>query len=160
MAKRTQGTELWFIDPESGLPVKVGCITSLNLGGSPADQIDVSCLDSTVREFMAGMKSPGQSSFGINFDMDDASHLRLNELYETGDVLHWAVGWGDHIPGPPAAGAPPTSDTSGFVTPTSRSWILFDGYVADLPLDAQLNAVWTSTISLQVSGARTLVPRA
>ena len=160
MAQKTQGTELWFQDPDSGLAVKVGCITSFTGGGSPADQIDVTCMDSDAREFVAGMKSPGQSTFGINFDMDDTSHLRLNELFESGEVLHWAVGWGDFTPGPPANGAPPTTDSSGFVTPTSRSWILFDGYVADIPLDAQLNGVWTSTVALQVSGARQLVPRA
>jgi hypothetical protein len=39
-----------------------------------------------------------------------------------------------------------------FVLPTSRTWFLFDGYVADFPFDFAANAVVTTAASIQRSG--------
>lgn len=152
MAKKTQGTMLWFKDPDTGEPELVGCVTSITGITASRDQIEVTCLDSDAREYEAGMPTPGQAQFAINFDPADPSHVRLHALYKLGTTLEWAIGWSDGT-------SVPTTNTAGFVTPTTRSWILFDGYITDLPFDFSLNAVVASTVSVQVSGFPDLVPR-
>lgn len=151
MAVRTQGTELWFLDPATGEPTKVGCVTTISGLTAARDQIETTCLDSEARTYEAGMATPGAAQFGINFDPADASHVRLHELYVAGTILDWALGWSDGV-------VAPTADTSNFVFPSTRTWISFNGYVSDLPFDFALNAVVASTVAVQVSDFPTLIP--
>jgi hypothetical protein len=153
MAKKTQGTELYFIDPDTFAVRKVGCVTALNGLTAGRDQIETTCLDSEAREYMAGMATPGAAQFTINFDPADASHVRLHELYVAGTTLDFALGWSD------GTGIAPTSDSTAFDLPTTRTWIAFEGYVSDLPFDFALNSVVSSQVSIQVSGFPTLVPK-
>jgi hypothetical protein len=152
MAMLAQGTELFFIDPDNAAVLEVGCVTSLTGITSPRDQIEVTCLDSTGREFVPGLPSPGTATFTINFDPSDPSHVRLHELFEDVAIttMNWAVGLSDGV-------SPPTGDSSGFTTPTDRTWLLFDGYLADFPFDFALNTVVTNNIGIQVSGRPVLV---
>lgn len=153
MAKKTQGTQLYVIDPYDDSLLTVGCVTTISGITASRDQIETTCLESTARTYVAGMATPGAATFGINFDPSDASHIRLHELYVTGDVLDWAIGWSDGT-------AAPTINSSGaFVLPTSRSWIAFDGFIQDLPFDFSLNAVVSSSVSVQVSGFPTLTAK-
>ena len=154
MAKATKGTQLYFIDPVGFAVVKVGCVTALSGLTAGRDQIETTCLDSEAREYIAGMASPGAAQFSINFDPGDSSHTRLHELYVAGTTLDWALGWSDGID------IAPTSDSTAFDAPTSRTWILFEGYIQDLPFDFALNSVVTSQVAIQVSGFPTLVPKA
>lgn len=152
MAQKTQGTQLYFIDPDDGSVVTVGCVTAITGLTAARDQIETTCLDSAARTYEAGMATPGAAQFTINFDNSDASHVRMHELYREGDTLEWAIGWSEDD-------ASPTSDSdSEFVLPGSRSWITFRGYISDLPFDFALNAVVTSNISVQVSDFPVLVP--
>jgi hypothetical protein len=165
MAIKTQGSELYFIDPEASSAgpavVKIGCVTTLTGLTAARDQIETTCLDSAGREYVAGMATPGAAQFGINFDPSDPSHIRLHELYRTGTDLEFALGWSDFTPPPPAAGPAPTLDSNNdFVLPTGRTWITFGGFINDLPFDFALNTVVTSTVSVQVSGFPVLVPAA
>lgn len=161
MAIKTQGTQLYFIDPADGSLVTVGCVTTINGLTAARDQIETTCLEDSARTYEAGMATPGAATFGINFDTSDASHVRMHELYRLGDKLNWAIGWGDFTPGPPAAGPAPTVDTNAdFNLPATRSWITFNGYISDLPFDFALNTVVTSTVSIQVSDFPVLVPKA
>lgn len=162
MAVKTIGTELFFVDPADDTIVKVGCVTSISGMTAARDQIETTCLDSPARTYEAGMATPGQATFGVNFDPSDPSHVRLHELYVAGTTLEWALGWGDFIPGPPAAGPAPTGVDSGgaFIVPTTRSWLEFNGYLTDVPFDFALNSVVASTIAVQVSDFPTLTPKA
>jgi hypothetical protein len=144
MAIKTQGTELYFIDPDSFAVVKVGCVTTITGLTAARDQIETTCLDSAARTYEAGMATPGAAQFGINFDTADTSHVRLHELYVEGTKVDWALGWSDGM-------TAPTSDSTAFTLPTDRSWIEFNGYISDLPFDFALNTVVTSNVSIQVS---------
>jgi hypothetical protein len=73
-------------------------------------------------------------------------------LYVEGTDLDFALGWSDGT-------AAPTSDSTAFTTPTTRTWILFSGFISDLPFDFALNTVVTSNVSVQVSGFPTLVAK-
>lgn len=152
MAKKTQGTELWFING-SGTLVKVGCVTSISGITAPRDQIETTCLEDDARSYIGGLQSPGAAQFGINFDPSDASHIALETIYGANTSVWWIIGWSDGT-------SDPTSD-SNFLPdlPTTRSWITFEGYVSDLPFDFAQNAVVTSSISIQLSGDRTITAK-
>jgi hypothetical protein len=105
------------------------------------------------------MATPGTATFGINVDPKDASHVRLHQLKTAGTTLQWAVGWSED------PGTPPTviTDSDGeyvFDTPSSRSWILFEGFMNSFPFSFALNAVVESTVGIQVSGEPELIPAA
>lgn len=153
MALKTQGSELWFLDPENNQAVKVGCVQTLTGITAARDQIEVTCLDSEGREYEPGMPTPGAAQFTISFDPADASHVRLHELYKEGTKVDWALGFSDGT-------AVPDVDSNGFDLSESRSWITFNAYISDLPFDFAINTVVTSNLSLQISGFPDVVPKA
>jgi hypothetical protein len=145
MAVKTQGSDLYFVDPYDNSVTKVGCVTTISGINAARDQIEVTCLDSAARLYVAGLASPGAATFTINFDPQDGSHTRLHELYVAGDDLEWALGWSDGT-------VAPTADSEGdFILGSSRSWLSFKGYISDFPFDVNLNAVVASNVSIQVS---------
>ncbi|MDT4860744.1 Phage tail tube, TTP, lambda-like [compost metagenome] len=61
-------------------------------------------------------------------------------------AMNWVVGWSDGT-------AAPTADSSGdFELPTTRTWFVFGGYIADFPFDFQQNSVVATQVSIQRSG--------
>jgi len=155
MSKLTQGTQVFFIDPEGSAPsvVEVECATSFNPGGAPADQIEDTCLSANERSYKPGLRTPGQASMTINADPENGSHIRLHELSEEDPqpTLKWAVGWSD------GDSSPGINSSGDFDLPSDRTWFVFEGYVADFPFDFQLNAVVTTTVSIQRSGGSSWV---
>lgn len=155
MSLNVQLSNLWFRDPANDAIVEVGCVTNLSGVTASRDQLDVTCISDETRRLEAGMLSPGAASFSINFDPSDASHVRLHELYRAGTTLNWALGFSDGT-------APPTSIESDgdFVLPTSRSFLTFDGYVADFPWDLTVGAKVTNALSIQIADFPVLHPKA
>jgi hypothetical protein len=157
MAVKTQGTDLYVIDPADGSVITVGCPTSIDGIDTTLDQIETTCLNSPARTYEAGMPTPGTATFGINIDPKDASHVRLHQLKTAGTTLQWAVGWSE------SPGTDPTTTTNSdgeyvFVTSDARSWILFEGFMNSFPFSFALNAVVESTVGIQVSGEPELIP--
>lgn len=153
-----QGSELYYIDPETKAVVKFDCPTGFNPGGSPADQLEDTCLDSLDKTFKKGLRTPGQATVAFNPDPKYASQVRLYELFneDTDENLNieWAIGWSD------GKGIVPTVDSDGqFVFPTTRTWLPFTGYVADFPFDFQTNTLVTSTMAIQRSGRSVWIPK-
>jgi len=153
MAIKTQGTDLYTIDPVDGSIIEVGCVTSIDGIDVTIEQIETTCLNALERTYVGGLGTPGTATFGINFDTSDASHVRLLELKNAGTDLQWAIGWSQD------PGTPPTSeqDSAGewiFVEPlpASRGWLLFEGFMNSFPFSFAQNAVVTSTVGIQVSG--------
>lgn len=148
---KTQGTDLYVIDPDDGTVITVGCPTSIDGIDTSIEQLETTCLNSLARTYEAGLATPGTATFGINVDPKDASHLRLHQLKTSGAQLKWAVGWSED----PGQAPTVTTNSDGeyeFVTPTTRSWILFDGYMNSYPFSFGLNSQVTSTVGIQVSG--------
>ncbi|QXH44280.1 phage tail protein [Pseudomonas xanthosomatis] len=154
MSILTQGTQVFaLMPPLSGTGpftvVEVECATAFNPGGAPKEQIEDTCLSSNERTYKPGLRTPGQASLTINADPNSASHVRLHQLSEAnGDTtMKWAVGWSDGT-------AAPTLNTEGddFELPESRTWFVFEGYVADFPFDFAANAVVSTAVSIQRSG--------
>ena len=152
MSVLTQGTQIYFIDPDfdsNGPGVReVECATTFTPGGNPADQIEDTCLSATSRSYKPGLRTPGQATLGLNADPENESHVRLHQLSETdpSPTLKWAVGWADGT-------SVPTLDSSGdFELPTDRTWFVFEGYVSDFPFDFAANTVVTTQAAIQRSG--------
>lgn len=161
-AVKTQGTDLFFVDPDTDQVMDVGCVTSIDGVDSARDQIDTTCLKNGDRTYEAGLGTPGQASFGLNTDPSDPVHVRLYELKQAGTTLNWVIGWGDGPRQPDGSiNLPPTGvDSDGdFILPTGRSWLRFDGYQASFPFTFALNAVVTSAVGLQISGSQILIPK-
>lgn len=146
MARKTQGTHLYTIDPDSEELLAISCTLQLDGLGAPAAQLDATCLEDTVRQYEQGLKDAGTFTFGVNFDPQVAAHRRLKDLYDQGTVVPWAIG----LSGSASA---PTVDSGGtFDFPADRDFYRFNGYVSDVPQSFQGNAFVTSTISVQMSG--------
>ena len=159
MSVLTQGTQIYFIDPEfdsNGAGIReVECATTFSPGGNPADQIEDTCLSATTRSYRPGLRTPGQAALGLNADPSKSSHVRMHELAETdpSPTLSWVVGWADGT-------AAPTLDSNGeFVLPSTRTWYQFSGYVSDFPFDFTANTVVTTQASIQRSGGSTWVKK-
>ncbi|MFV3326710.1 phage tail tube protein [Pseudomonas sp. NY15372] len=170
MSILTQGTQVFaLVPPASGTGpltvMEVECATAFNPGGSPKEQIEDTCLVARERSYKPGLRTPGQASLTINADPNSPSHIRLHQLSEAdGDTtIRWAVGWSD---GPLDAGGNPTAlptlNTEGddFELPTTRTWFVFQGYVADFPFDFAANSVVSTAISIQRSGGSAWIKKA
>ncbi|AXF51944.1 MAG: tail tube protein [Caudoviricetes sp.] len=158
MTIRSQGTDLYAIDPADGTLIDVGCITSLDGIDTAIDQIETTCLNNLTRTYEAGLATPGAATFGLQFDPSDAAHIRLHQLKTAGTTLQWAVGFSDGIGVEPTTG----TDSSGayeFVLPPTRSWLTFEGYMNSYPFTFGLNTMVTSTVGIQVSGEPVLLPK-
>lgn len=156
MAKKTQGTNLYAIDPADGSVLVVGCPTSIDGIDTSVEQVETTCLSDQARTYIAGLATPGTASFGINTDPEDPSHIRLHQLKTAGTTLKWAVGWSE------APDVDPTTEqnSSGeyeFVTNPARSWILFEGFMNSFPFSFAQNSVVQSTVGIQVSGEPELI---
>lgn len=110
MSILSQGTQIYaLVPPLSGIGPKtvlaIECATAFSPGGSPADQIEDTCLEDTSRSYKKGLRTPGQASLTVNADPNNESHIRLHQLSEAeGDTtIQWAVGWSDGKAAPTVA---------------------------------------------------------
>lgn len=157
MTIKSQGTDLYTIDPATGALLDVGCITSLDGIDTAIDQIETTCLNDITRTYEAGLSTPGAATFGLQFDPSEANHIRLHQLKTAGTQLKWAIGFSDGTVAPTTG-----TDSSGdneFVLPPTRSWLVFDGYMNSFPFTFGLNTMVTSTVGIQVSGEPVLIPK-
>lgn len=154
---KTQGTELYAIDPADGSVIVVGCVTSIDGIDTTVEQNEVTCLQDFARRYEPGLATPGAATFGIYTDPSDPTHVRLHQLKTGGYTLKWAVGWSD------GTGIPPTvtgtsADDYDFVLPDTRSWLTFEGFMNSYPFSFQQNTSVQSNIGIQISGEPVLTP--
>lgn len=147
---KTQGTKLYIADPSAtGGPevLAIECVISIDGIEAPRDQIESTCLESDARTYEPGMPTPGQMTFGLNFDPKLDSHLKVYNLWKAGTKMEMALGYGDGT-------APPTLDSSDlFELPTTRSWlVMHDSYFANVPQNLAINALVTANVAVQLSG--------
>lgn len=158
MAIKTQGTQLYFIDPEAtGGPevLVVECATSIDGISAAREQIDITCLEDQARAYTAGLATPGTMTLSINADGANESHIRLHELYTSGVKFDVAIGWSD------GTSAPDIDSAGDFDLPVDRSFlVMLDTYIADFPFSFAQNTVVTSSLTLQLSGFPTWFPKA
>lgn len=155
---KSQGTELYFADlltSSEPLLVQLACPTGVTGLGGAADQIDDTCLDDLVdKSFTRGLGNPGQVNVPFVLKRDasnivDASHALLFDLKDDGSTIDWMVGLSDGT-------ADPTIDSNGdLAAVATRSFLHFEGYLADLNIDIATNEVVRGTLIVQRSGVVT-----
>ena len=156
MVMKTQGTDLYALNPFTGTVIDVGCITSIDGVDTTIDQIETTCLNDNARTYVGGLATPGTATFGINFDSSDANQVLLHQLKTQGVELQWAIGFSDGVAPPTATG---TGEDAVFTLPDSRTWLTFVGYMSSFPFSFAQNAVVTSSIGIQISGDPILTPK-
>ena len=83
----------------------------------------------------------------FNLIPSDFSHQLLFTLKDAGTTLDWAAALSDGT-------AVPTLDGDGeFVMPTTRTYLEFEAYIADVTIDIATNEIVRGTLTLQRSGA-------
>ncbi|MDA4819041.1 phage tail tube protein, partial [Enterobacter hormaechei] len=120
MSVVTQGTQLYVL--ANGVVSEIECITAFSPGGSPADQIDDTCLsERNTRKYKKGLRTPGQATATLNADPTNASHLMLSNMAESNDQsdVTFAIGWSDGESKPTAGTGPEAVD--GLVLPSDRT---------------------------------------
>lgn len=155
----TQGCELHILDdvtvPGTPAVLKIGAVAGItSLGGSASD-IDISNMDSIVKEFAKGLRDGGSPSFDIIFDPKSVSHALLNELSKMGTdaTKQWCFSLSDGTGVPTAVG--------GILTgATTRSSLLFSAYVKQFQLDAATDSVLKGKCQLKATGDDSFVPKA
>jgi len=146
MAIKTQGSQLYAVDPADESVITVGCVTGISGVDTTNEQIETTCLEASARTYLAGLATPGAATFDINFDPTDATHTRLHALKVAGTSLKWIIGFSDGT-------AAPTVDSAGnFNVVATRSWIAFDGFMTSYPFEFQPNSVVQSSVGIQISG--------
>ncbi|HJZ06339.1 MAG TPA: phage tail tube protein [Patescibacteria group bacterium] len=150
MAIKTQGTQVYFIEPVDDSVVEVTGVTNFNPGGAPFDEIETTSLTDTDKTYLPGLRSPTEATIELNFDPTNASHVRIFELFTAGTVVDWAAGWSDDT-------TAPTADSDGFVLPSTRTWYTLSGFVKDCPFDFAVNTKVVSTVTIRKSGVSNFV---
>lgn len=128
----TQGTILRIWDATLPTPafVKIGGVKSVTgLGSGQAAVIDVTTLDSVRKEKRKGLPDEGQVSVGLNWDGQDAGQILLEAARIDPEPAKFEV------------------EMSNGTTKT------FDALVLQFGLDANVDAVYDSTATLEVTGA-------
>lgn len=148
---RTQGTELFFVNPLSSdlVIVKLVCPTGITGLGGAGDQIEDTCLDTTGdKTFQRGLGNPGQVNVPFNLIPRDVSHQDLFTLKDGGQVLSWLAALSE------SDTAPTTLDSdNAIVPPNDRTSFGFDAYIADVNIDIATNEIVRGTLTLQRSGS-------
>lgn len=153
----TKGTQLYILDPRPApygdVITKLDCPKSITGLGLSTPQIDTTCLDSDAMEFVPGMPNPGAATIGLDFDTAKDSHMLIEDLNKDQVIAQFALGLSDGV------GIAPTGvDSQGdFVLPATRTWVVFQGYIADLPLDFAINSTVQSNFTLQQTGRREII---
>lgn len=129
-AIQTQGV---VISVSNGSPttwVAIGNITDFSGPGGTASIIDISNLDSVMKEKMTGLPDEGQLSFNVNLDPDNASHLLLKTIRTARTRAEFKIALTD-------------------ATPTT---LYFFGYVLGFVLSGGVDAAVKAAITIEIDG--------
>lgn len=151
---KSQGTEVYFYDPEniSDGVIKLGCVTNLDGLGGGRSQIDTSCFSDVDDTFVAGRGQPGQVTIDLNYSEDDANeyHAKIEALRDAGNNAAFAIGFSNGTSDPTAnTDSPPTGELEFASTRSGRTFI---GYVSDVPFTISDNDIIRTQLVIQRSG--------
>lgn len=160
MARRTQGTDIWWAgkskaDPSKWVLNKVDCPLNFKPGTDSKDKIEVTCLsEEHYKKYLAGggLADTGQATYDLYADPTKISHGDLYDMVDADEDVTWIVGWAGKNKGEAKLLVPTIDEATGEITlPTGRSWNRFEGYVEAFPADFDANTVVKSTVTIQRS---------
>ena len=159
----TQGNQLYIMNQTVSphVAVVVPALQGIdNLGGQKT-AIPITNLDSLgFMEYAPGLVDPGKPSGNIIFEYTDTTMQLLNKLLGMGAGATTSLFYADSD-----AALPPTV-VAGVLTPPqtgsspktyTRSGWLFDGFVTEFTIQAQVNNIVLAKFAIQASGARKMI---
>lgn len=135
MAKaiESQGVKIAYSD--GGSPTSYSNIGNIvgfdGLGGGSAAVIDVSNLDSTMKEKLIGLGDEGQLGLDINWDPDNVTHIALRAARLTRTRLEFRVTLSDATP----------------------ATAVFFGYVMTCAVSGAVNQAVKGKLTIEIDGA-------
>lgn len=138
--RKTQGSKIEVSGAASpSIFTQIVNVTNIQESGATVDNIDVTNLDSTAKEFVPGLPDYGTASFDVNFDADEATHQTLDQLVAGGasSIRDWRI------------------TESGGGSPGTRTQ--FKGYVQGLSKSRAVNNVVKGSITVKKTGPDTII---
>ena len=159
----TQGNQLYIMNQTVSphVAVVVPALQGIdNLGGQKT-AIPITNLDSIgYMEYAPGLVDPGKPSGNIIFDYSNTTLQLLNKLLGmgAGATTSFFYGDSDAVLAPTVVGGVlvPPQTVSSPKTYTRSGW-LFDGFVTDFTIQAQINNIVLAKFAVQASGPRKMI---
>lgn len=148
---KSQGTQVFAVI--NGEVVRFSCPKAFSFGEDSFSKIDATCLDEDTKDYERGLRDPGEGSLQIDLDDENASHLKLIELADSGEKVEWHVG-SSH-----SKTAPTYDPTSGIELPEDRIWWSFEGYINPAAPTIAIDALVGYTFTLVRTSKVTTTPR-
>jgi hypothetical protein len=147
-AFETKGTNVYFVNSAGNAVLQLTCPTGVTgVRGGTKDTIDTTCLSETgaYRTNIGGFADPAEVQIPFILYDGDASHLDLQTLQDSGEVVAWMVALSDGT-------AAPTLASDGLEAPTGRTTFKFNAFVSNLTFDMAINDVVRGNLTLKPSG--------
>ena len=148
---KTQGTQVFAVI--NGEVVRFSCPKAFSFGDDSFSKIDATCLDSDTKEYDRGMRDPGEGSIQIDLDDENASHLKLIELADSGEKVEW------HIGSSHSKTEPTYDEPAGISLPEDRIWWSFTGYINPATPSIESDALVGYTFALVRTSKVVITPR-
>ena len=148
---KAQGTQVFAV--VDGAVVRFSCTKAFSFGEDSFTKIEATCLDKDTKDYERGLRDPGEGSIQIDLDDENASHLQLIELADSGEKIEWYVG-SSH------SKAPPTYEVvSGIELPEDRIWWSFKGYLNPSAPTTEQDTLVSYTFTLVRTSKVVITPR-
>lgn len=148
---KAQDTQVFAV--VDGAVVRFSCPKAFTFGEDSFSKIDATCLDSDTKDYERGLRDPGEGSIQIDLDDENASHLQLIQLADSGEKVMWYVG-SSH------SKTPPTYDAvAGIELPKDRIWWSFEGYLNPAAPNMEVDALVGYTFALVRTSKVTITAR-
>jgi hypothetical protein len=117
--------------------VAVAQVTSITPPSMEVGTIEVTHLTSTMREHKASIAEPGEASFTIEWDPENATHAQLWTDFQAGNTLGWKI----------------------IFVNAGSSEITFNGFITSFPIqELTVDSVAIATINIKIDGSVTITP--
>lgn len=148
---KSQGTQVFAV--VDGAVVRFSATKAFSFGEDSFSKIDVTDLDSDMKDYDRGLRDPGEGSVQINFDDENTSHLKLIALADSGEKVKWYVG-SSH-----SKTAPTYEAVAGIDLPEDRILWSFEGYINPAAPTIEQDALVGYTFTLVRTSAVVTTPR-
>lgn len=149
---RTQKTQLYACLAGGTTVATIGNVADLGEFGGQSDDIDVTNLDSTAKEFLTGLPDNGEVTLQLNLNPADAIHQDLMAKNGNGVRYPWLVGLSDGTTAPTAVGGALVAPVA-----ANRTSFSFSASIKSFRFGAKTNDAIRVTVVLRISGAITPV---
>lgn len=131
-----RGSGTTFLRGDAASPevfTAVGDVVSIAGPNITKDEIEVTALDSSAKEFIGALDDPGEITLELNWNPQDSEHVNLRTDAEGSTVRNYRIVWSD----------------------VSSTQVDFAAEVMEFSVNAEANDAVKASVRLKVSGALT-----